>query len=85
MVAVRPREKGPLELAALTAAVLVAFQLSLTHWFYLYVPWVLPFVLLWLVLPRPAYGNGKRTASIEEASPEPASHSITAPSIRTPP
>ena len=31
-----PREKGPIELAALTAAVLVAFQLSLTHWFYLY-------------------------------------------------
>ena len=85
VVAFRPREKGPLELAALTAAVLVAFQLSLTHWFYLYVPWALPFVLLWLLLPAPAYGNGTRTASIEEASPEPASHSITAPSIRTPP
>ena len=28
-----PREKGPLELAALTAALLlVAFELSLTHW-----------------------------------------------------
>ena len=47
-----PREKGPIELAALTAAVLVAFQLSLTHWFYLYLPWFLPFVLLWLLLPR---------------------------------
>jgi len=47
-----PREKGPIELAALTAAILVAFQLSLTHWFYLYLPWFLPFVLLWLLLPR---------------------------------
>jgi hypothetical protein len=88
-VAFRPREKGPLELAALTAAVLVAFQLSLTHWFYLYLPWVLPFVLLWLLLPdslaRAAYGNGTRTASIEEARPDAGSHSITAPSIRTPP
>ncbi len=85
LVVFRPREKGPLELAALTAAVLVAFQLSLTHWFYLYVPWVLPFVLLWLLLPAPGYGNGTRSASIEEESPDSASHSITAPSIRTPP
>ncbi|MBA2293639.1 MAG: hypothetical protein H0W16_00750 [Actinobacteria bacterium] len=52
VVAVVPREKGPLELAALTAAVLAAFQLSLTHWFYLYLPWVLPFALLALLLPR---------------------------------
>ena len=47
-----PREKGPIELAALTTATLVAFQLSLTHWFYLYLPWFLPFMLLWLLLPR---------------------------------
>jgi hypothetical protein len=50
--AVWPRRKGPLELAALTAALLLAFQLVLTHWFYLYLPWVLPFVLLALLLPR---------------------------------
>jgi alkanesulfonate monooxygenase SsuD/methylene tetrahydromethanopterin reductase-like flavin-dependent oxidoreductase (luciferase family) len=47
-----PRDKGPLELAALTAALLLAFELSLTHWSYLYLPWVLPFVLLALMLPR---------------------------------
>jgi hypothetical protein len=52
VAAVRPRRKGPLELAALTAALLLAFQLVLTHWFYLYLPWVLPFVLLALFLPR---------------------------------
>jgi hypothetical protein len=51
LVAAVPRQKGPIELAALTAAVLLAFQLALTHWFYLYLPWVLPFVLLWLLLP----------------------------------
>lgn len=50
--AVVPRRKGPVELAALTAAVLVAFQIALTHWFYLYLPWVLPFLALWLLLPR---------------------------------
>jgi len=52
-VAFVPRRKGPVELAALTAAVLIAFQLPLTHWFYLYLPWVVPFVLLWLLLPEP--------------------------------
>jgi hypothetical protein len=52
VVCVLPREKGPLELAALTAAVLLAVELSLTHWFYLYLPWVLPFVLLAVCLPR---------------------------------
>lgn len=47
-----PRHKGPVQLAALTAAVLIAFQASLSHWFYLYLPWFLPFVLLWLLLPE---------------------------------
>jgi hypothetical protein len=47
-----PRDKHPLELAALTAALLLSFELALTHWSYLYLPWVLPFVLLALFLPR---------------------------------
>ena len=58
VVAVVPRRKGPLELAALTAAVLIAFQLALTHWFYLYLPWVLPFAALALFLPRGASARG---------------------------
>ena len=81
-----PRRKGPVELAALTAAVLVAFQLTLTHWFYLYLPWVAPFVLLWLLLPaEEAQGTETRTASMDEALPVPESHSTSAPSILTPP
>ena len=39
-----PRRKSPLQLAALTAALLVGFELVLTHWFYLYLPWFFPFV-----------------------------------------
>ncbi len=38
-----PRRKSPLQLAALTAALIAAFQLVLTHWFYLYLPWFFPF------------------------------------------
>jgi hypothetical protein len=86
-VAVLPREKGPLELAALTAAVLIGFQLSLTHWFYLYLPWFLPFVLVWLLLPREVADQETETriASIEDERPVSESHSISAPSIRTSP
>ena len=52
VAAVIPARKGPLELAALSAAILLGFELTLTHWFYLYIPWFLPLVLLGLFLPR---------------------------------
>jgi hypothetical protein len=85
VVAFVPRSMGPVQLAALTAAVLVAFQLTLTHWFYLYLPWVVPFVFLWLLLPDPDQATETRTASIDEALPVAGSHSTSAPSILTPP
>jgi hypothetical protein len=44
-----PRRKTPVQLAALTAALLAAFQLVLTHWFYLYLPWFFPFVAIALL------------------------------------
>jgi hypothetical protein len=47
-----PRSKSPLQLAALTAAVLIAFELVLTHWFYLYLPWFLPFVAFAVLAPE---------------------------------
>lgn len=46
-----PRLKGPIRLAALTAAMLFAVQAVLDHWFYLYLPWALPFAVLALVGP----------------------------------
>jgi hypothetical protein len=39
-----PRRKSPLQLAALTAALLIGFELVLTHWFYLYLSWFFGFV-----------------------------------------
>jgi hypothetical protein len=45
-VAFVPRRKTPLQLAALTGALLVAFQFLLTHWSALYLAWFLPFVYL---------------------------------------
>jgi hypothetical protein len=45
-VALYPRFKTPVQMAALAAAVTIAVQLTATHWFYFYVVWFLPFTLL---------------------------------------
>jgi hypothetical protein len=57
-----PRERSPLRLVALTAAVLIGFELVLTHWFYLYLPWFYPFVVLALVAPVPGRRDEPVTA-----------------------
>jgi hypothetical protein len=46
LVAFVPRRAGERQVAALGAAVLIALQLAAIHWFYLYVVWFLPFVLV---------------------------------------
>ena len=45
-----PRKRSLVTLAALTAALVIALELTMTHWFYLYVVWFFPFVLLALFL-----------------------------------
>jgi len=44
VVAFIPRRKTPLQLAALTGALLIGFQLVPVYWIYLYIPWFFPFV-----------------------------------------
>ena len=39
VVAFVPRRRTLPQIAALAAAVLIALQLSVDHWFYLYIPW----------------------------------------------
>ena len=57
--------------AALGAAVLIALQLALAHWFYLYLVWFLPLALVALLAPyaEPAAGPGRSTGSIASALP----------------
>ena len=50
-LAVLPRRRDLVGLAALSAAVLIALQLGVEHWFYLYVVWFFPFVMLALLAP----------------------------------
>ncbi|MEK6325901.1 MAG: glycosyltransferase 87 family protein [Actinomycetota bacterium] len=51
-VALLPRRKTPAQVAALAAAVLIAVQLGATHWFYFYVVWFLPLVLVALFVTQ---------------------------------
>ena len=46
LVAFIPRRRDALQVAALGAAVLIATQLIAIHWFYLYIVWFAPFVLV---------------------------------------
>lgn len=48
-----PKRRSPLRLAAYTGALLIGFELVLTHWFYLYLPWFFPFVALALLASPP--------------------------------
>ncbi|HZQ65846.1 MAG TPA: glycosyltransferase family 87 protein [Gaiellaceae bacterium] len=48
-----PRRKSPLQLAALTAALLIGFEVVLTHWFYLYLPWFFAFVAFAVLAAEP--------------------------------
>jgi hypothetical protein len=46
-----PRRKSPLQLAALTGALLAGFELIVTYWLYTYIPWFFPFAALALLAP----------------------------------
>jgi len=56
LVAFRPRRKTAAQMAALGAALLIGTQLIAQHWFYLYLVWFVPLVLVALgaLSPRPA-------------------------------
>jgi hypothetical protein len=57
---VHPRVKTPLVVAALGAAAVIGLQLALSHWFYLYIVWWLPLVLVALLASgddRPVLGR----------------------------
>jgi Glycosyltransferase family 87 len=66
LVSLLPRRADERQVAALGAAVLIALQLTATHWFYLYVVWFVPFVLVALF---GAYRGRPERALAEESRP----------------
>ena len=70
VVAFVPRRRDPVSVAALGAAALIALQLALEHWFYLYLVWFLPLALVALL-------SGRRIDSIDSAPAEPGTVRMT--------
>jgi hypothetical protein len=62
LVAFRPRRRDHVTVAALGAAVIIGMELTVDHWFYLYIPWFLPFLLIALLAAGtvPLYVDGKQ-------------------------
>jgi hypothetical protein len=57
-VAFFPARKTPLQLAALTGALLIGFEIVLTHWYHPYIVWFFPFVMFAFL----AHGRVQRAA-----------------------
>jgi hypothetical protein len=62
-----PRRKSPLQLAALTAALLAGFELVVTYWLYTYIPWFYPFAALALLAPAVPLA---RLVSVSDLDPD---------------
>ena len=63
LAAFRPREPSLRQMAAMGAAILIAIELTATHWFYLYIVWFVPFVLVALLA---AHSTGAREETAEQ-------------------
>jgi hypothetical protein len=74
-LAVVPRRPDVMGLAAACAAVLIALQLGIEHWFYLYIPWFFPLAAIALLggrEERPDRGEDGETATPEWTEEQPA-------------
>jgi hypothetical protein len=76
LVAFVPRKRDIVTLAALSAAVIIALQAGITHWFYLYIVWFFPLVLVALLgrygEPGSAWPEAVAAPVHEERTPVPA-------------
>jgi hypothetical protein len=69
-VAFVPRRRSVVHVAALAAAVLLALQLAVDHWFYLYIPWFAGPLLIALTASRRGYTPATATTQPRGAAME---------------
>jgi hypothetical protein len=60
-----PRTKSPVQVAALGAALLISLQLTVQHWFYLYVVWFYPLLLVAMAASKLDNGLDIKTDKID--------------------
>ena len=66
LAAFRPRTPDLRQTAAMGAAILIAVELTATHWFYLYIVWFVPFVLVALLAAHATSPPGRPEEREEE-------------------
>jgi hypothetical protein len=66
------RPPGLASLAAAAAAILIALQLGIEHWFYLYIPWFFPLVMIALLARGGEPAGATPTAEPAVSASEPA-------------
>jgi hypothetical protein len=71
-VAFLPRRRDAVGLSALAAAVLIALQLGVTHWFYLYIAWFLGPVLIALLADAEPADRPEAPSYVEQLGQLPA-------------
>jgi hypothetical protein len=60
LFAVRPKEKKLFQVAALGAALLIGVQLTMQHWFYLYIVWFYPLLVVAMAVRSPFGGHSEQ-------------------------
>jgi uncharacterized membrane protein len=70
---VRPPVQHPREQAALAAALLIGAQLLLGYWFYSYLTWCYPLVVIAVIQARPDHESGQLSGAAGRAAPQPIS------------
>ena len=64
-----PRRLDATRALAFAGALMIGFQLVLTHWMYLYLPWVMVFVAIALLAPRIGMPRTRRVNELDGALP----------------
>jgi hypothetical protein len=81
-----PRRRGLAQIAALSAAVIIASQLTVEHWFYLYIPWFFGLMMAGIASPvgsrrrKPRHSPTRPAQSLSDDRPE-----LRAPTAEQPP
>ena len=67
-LAFRPRRKSLIQVAALGAALLIALQITMHHWFYLYIVWFYPLLLIAMASLRRVRYPSKRLVLLGQSN-----------------
>jgi hypothetical protein len=65
LFAFRPKERKLTQAAALGAALLIGVQLTMHHWFYLYIVWFYPLLLVGMAVRSPFAGRSEQPQACE--------------------